>query len=304
MIKIKFLGTTASIPTRERNLPSIFLMFKGERILFDCGEGTQRQLMNLGLKFMKINRIFITHWHADHFAGILGLIQTMSLEGRKETLYVYGPKRTAEFLEQLLTIGYFTRNFRIDVTEMDDGFTIDGKGYKITAFKVAHKIPSMGYVLEEDPRIRADMKKAKKFGLETSPLIGKLKAGKTITFKGKEIKPGNIIDNLPGRKIVYTGDTKYDENVIRYAKDADLLIHDSTFASDKEEDTYDRGHSTAKDAATVAKKAKVKHLVLTHISRRYQDSKDNTSPKILLDEARMIFKNTTLAEDFMEFEIK
>ena len=303
MIKVKFLGTTASIPTRERNLPSIFVMFKGERMLFDCGEGTQRQLMDQGLKFMKINRIFITHWHADHFAGILGLIQTMSLEGRKEPLYVYGPKRTAEFLEQLLTIGYFGKSFNVEVTEMDDSFAIEGDGYKVTAFSVTHRIPSLGYVLEENPRIRANMEKAKKLGLSTGPYIGKLKAGKTITFKGKTIRPEDIIEHLPGRKIVYTGDTKYDPNVIKHAKDADLLIHDSTFASNKD-DVDEIGHSTAKDAATVAKKANVKLLVLTHISRRYQEGKDSTDPKILLDEAKKVFKNTILAHDFLEFEVK
>ena len=303
MIKVKFLGTTASIPTRERNLPSIFLMFKGERILFDCGEGTQRQLMDQGLKFMKINHIFITHWHADHFAGILGLIQTMSLEGRKETLHVYGPKRTNEFLEQLLTIGYFGRGFKIEITEMNDGFVIDGNGYKITAFEVTHRIPALGFVLEEDPRIRANMDKAKKFGLSTGPYIGKLKAGKTIEFNGQTVKPQDVIETIPGRKIAYTGDTKYDENVIKYAKDADLLIHDSTFASNKD-DVDEIGHSTSKDAATIAKKAKVKQLVLTHISRRYQESKGNTGPQILLDEAKAIFDNTILAHDFLEFEIK
>ncbi len=303
MIKLVFLGTSASIPTRERNLPSIFIMFKGERILFDCGEGTQRQLMDKGLKFMKINRIFITHWHADHFAGIMGLIQTMSLEGRKTPLYVYGPRKTSEFLEQLLTIGYFTRSFNIEIIEMNDGFVIEGDGYKVTSFEVTHRIPSLGYVLEENQRIRADMKKAEKLGLKTSPLIGKLKDGKTITFKGKKIAPEDIIEYLPGRKIAYTGDTKYDPNVIKYAKDADILIHDSTFASNK--DHIDEiGHSTAKDAATIAKKANVKHLVLTHISRRYQKGKDNTDPKILLDEAKKVFKNTTLAHDFLEYEVK
>ncbi|MCK5593639.1 MAG: ribonuclease Z [Candidatus Aenigmarchaeota archaeon] len=303
MIKVKFLGTTASIPTRERNLPSIFVMFKGERILFDCGEGTQRQLMDQGLKFMKIDHIFITHWHADHFGGILGLIQTMSLEGRTEPLNVYGPKRTTEFLEQLLTIGYFGRNFKVNITEMNDGFTVEGDGYKVTAFEVTHKVPALGYVLEEDPRIRANMTKAAKFGLKTGPYIGKLKAGKTIEFKGQTITPEDVIEHIPGRKIVYTGDTKYDTNTIKYAKDADLLIHDSTFASDKT-DADEIGHSTAKEAATVAKKADVKLLVLTHISRRYQEKKENTSPQVLLDEATEVFKNTILAYDSLEFEIK
>ncbi len=304
MIKIKILGTSASIPTKNRNLPSIFLMYKGERLLFDCGEGTQKELMINNLRFMKINKIFITHWHADHFSGMLGLIQTMSLEGRKNPLYVFGPKNTSKFLNQLLGVGYFNRTFDIIVKELEDSSAIKEKDYTITAFEVKHnRIPALGYAFQENKRLKADMKKAEKFGLKTGPLIGKLKNGETIIFGSKTIKPKDIIESITGRKIVYTGDTQYSENTIKYSKNADILIHDSTFASHKE-NMDEIGHSTASDAAIVARKATVKKLVLTHISRRYQKEKEHEDPKKLEDEARQIFKNSVLAEDGMEFILK
>ena len=146
MIKIVFLGTTSGVPTKKRSLPSIFMMYKKERMLFDCGEGTQRQLMIKNLKFMKINRIFITHWHADHFAGLMGLVQTMSLENRTEPLYIYGPERSKVFVEQLLTVGYFERGFKIKVKELNECDIVDCGDYYIKPFAVEHRIPALGYV--------------------------------------------------------------------------------------------------------------------------------------------------------------
>ncbi len=304
MIKVVFLGTSSGVPTRERNLPSIFLMYENERILFDCGEGTQRQLMSEKLKFMKINRIFISHWHADHFAGLLGLVQTMSLENRAEPLYVYGPRRTAEFVDRLLGVGYFARSFKVVAKDVDEGEEIKGTGFKVIPFRVEHRVPALGYVFKEDDRIRADMEEAAKFGLKTGPKIGALKAGKSVAINGKTVKPEDIIKTEPGKKIVYTGDTKYNENIVKFSKDADLLIADSTFGEEFVERAGDFRHSTSNDAAEAAKKAGVKQLVLTHISRRYQESEGNISPKTLEDSARKIFKNTILARDFLEIEVK
>ncbi len=254
------------------------------------------------LRFLKINKIFITHWHADHFAGLMGLIQTMSLENRKETLYIYGPPETAKFVKQLLTIGYFARRFKISVKDLEEEEVVEGENYKIYPFKVKHNIPAYGYVFEEDAKVRANMQKAKKFGLKTGPLIGKLKTGKTITFKGKTIKPSDILESFPGNKIVYTGDTKPIKRTVKHAKNADLLIHDATFSSKDQMDEI--GHSTSVQAAEIAKEANVKKLILTHISRRYQDKKKNISPKVLEMEAKKVFKNSILAKDFMELTIK
>ena len=302
MIKIVFLGTTSGVPTKKRNLPAIFLMYKDERMLFDCGEGTQRQLMEKNLKFMKIDRIFISHWHADHFAGLLGLVQTMSLENRSEPLCIYGPTRSKEFVEQLLNIGYFERGFEVKVTELDEGDVVDCGEYEIIPFRVEHRIPALGFVFNEKEKLSANMKKAAKFGLATSPLIGDLKEGKTIKHKGKIITPKDILETHKGIKIAYTGDTKYTENIVKFAKNADVLISDSTFSSDFEERAGDFKHSTSDQAAQIAKKAGVKKLVLTHISRRYQEK--NNSEKKLLDDAKKVFKNTILAKDFLEMTVK
>ncbi len=302
MIKIVFLGTTSGVPTKKRNLPAIFMMYKKERMLFDCGEGTQRQLMAKNLKFMKIDRIFISHWHADHFAGLLGLVQTMSLESRKEPLNIYGPKRSKEFVEQLLNIGYFERGFEVKVTELEEGDIVDCGEYEIIPFAVEHRIPALGFVFNEKEKLSANMKKAAKFGLATSPLIGDLKEGKTITYKGKTITPKDILEMHKGRKIVYTGDTKYTENIVKFAKNADVLISDSTFSSDFEERAGDFKHFTAKQAGQIAKKSGVKKLVLTHISRRYQEKNDGE--KNLLKDAKNVFKDTILAKDFLEMTVK
>jgi len=301
MIRIVFLGTTAAVPTRERNLSSIFLQFNEERLLFDCGEGTQRQLMIKNLKFMRISKIFISHWHADHFGGLLGLVQTMSLENRKEPLYIYGPRRTAEFVDRLLEVGYFARNFEVVAEDVDEGDVVKGDGYKVIPFRVKHRIPALGFVFQEDDRVRANMEKAAQFGLTTSPIIGKLKAGQTVTFKGRAIKPEDVIEIRPGKKVVYSGDTAFTENIIKFSQNADLLIHDCTFTDEFEEKAGDYRHGTPSKAGEAAAKANAKRLVLTHISRRYQSKEDQQR---IVTEAKKAFKETSLAEDFMEIIIK
>lgn len=303
MIKIVFLGTSSGVPTRERSLPSIFMMFEKERLLFDCGEGTQRQLMSEKLKFMKISRVFISHWHADHFAGLLGLVQTMSLENRKEPFYVYGPRRTSEFVERLLGVGYFARSFEVVAQDIDEGDEIKCGGFSVIPFRVEHRVPALGYVFKENDRIKANMEKAAAFGLKTGPKIGLLKAGKSVAIGGKTVKPEDVIEKEPGKKVVYTGDTIYNENVVKFSKSADILIADSTFGGEFEERAGAFRHSTAKQAAEAAKKAAVKLLILTHISRRYQNSEGNPA-KNLEESAREVFKNTVLAHDFFEIEVK
>lgn len=302
MIKIVFLGTSSGVPTRDRNLASVFMMYKDERLLFDCGEGTQRQLMNLRLKFMKIDRIFISHWHADHFAGILGLIQTMCLEGRKEPLYVYGPPDSKRFVEQLLTVGYYFRGFEVVVREVKEGDKVDCGDYDIVPFRVEHNVRALGYVFLEKERLSANMEKAAKFGLSTGPLIGKLKAGQDVVYNGKTVRPKDVIEAKSGRKVVYTGDTKYCENIVKFSKDADVLICDSTFSGDFVEKAGDYKHTTSSQAAEIAKKANVKKLFLTHISRRYQN--EDLGTEKLLDDARKVFKNSVLAHDFLEVRVK
>lgn len=300
MLRIVFLGTAASVPSRNRNLPAIYFEYDNDiRFLMDCGECCQKELMARNLKFMRINDVYITHWHADHFSGLMGLIQTMTLEGRKKVLNIYGPRRSKEFVDKLLSTGYYARRFKVEVHELRDGGVVDKGDYKIIAFEVDHRIPALGYVFQEKERLKANMEKAKKFGLRTGPLIGKLKRGEEITFRGQVIKPEDVIEKVKGIKVVYTGDTKYTENIIKYAKDADLLIAEST-TFEKYEEEVEWYHMTMKDAIEIAKKANVKKLILTHISRRYGEEEI----KKYLEKGRKEFKDLDIAHDGMEVKIK
>jgi len=304
MIEITFLGTSSGVPTKKRGLPAIHIdVLQKERLLFDCGEGTQRQMFLKGLNVMKIDRIFITHWHADHFAGLIGLIQTLSLEGRTKPLYIYGPFETKKFINSILDLGYFFRTFEIVVKELRDKERMDLGDYTIKAFKTEHRVHSIGFILETKGKLKVDTEKAKKIGMVKSPLFKDLKEGKEVVFKGKRIKPEDVLYKESGKKIVYTGDTRYFEGLVDIAKEADLLIMDSTFGEEHKQKAELTTHSTSVEAAKVAKKAKVKKLVLTHFSRRYEDRENHEEGK-LLKEAKKIFKNTIEAEDFLVLRIK
>jgi len=290
------IGTSSAVPTRKRGLPAHLINYDGERILLDCGEGTQRTLMKEKLGIMKINKIFVTHWHADHFSGLLGLIQTMEMEGRERPLYIYGPPRTEEFTHNILDTGYFQRTYDIFVEDVTEDDVIVGEGYQIHPFEVEHGINALGYVFKEDEQQKANKNKMKEFNLESSPKIGKLKQGEEINWKGEKIKPEQVIEKVKGRKVVYTGDTAKCENTIENSHKADLLIHESTCTHDKVEQR--KNHSSAKEAAEVAKKADVQKLILTHISRRYLQSEDE-----LVKEAEEVFENVELAEDGKKFKL-
>lgn len=301
MLKIKFLGTSAAIPTKDRNTPCIYFEYDYDvRFLMDVGEGCQKSLISNSLKFMRINHVFITHWHADHFAGLIGMIHTMALEGRNKPLHIYGPRRTKEFVDKITTLGYYARKFPVIGKDLKDGDVVEFEHFHIMAFEVEHRIPALGYVFQEKDKIRANMEKAKKFGLRTGPLIGKLKKGETITFKGQLIKPEDVIEVTPGLKVVYTGDTKYSEKIIEYAKDADLLIAESTL----DEKDYDESmfHLSNELSAEIAKASNVKKLVLTHISRRYTSKSDLM--KSFEEKAKRIFPNVVIAYDGMEITLK
>jgi len=296
-MKIWTVGTSSAVPSRERNLPANLISFQGERILFDCGEGTQKTLMQEKMGLMKISRVFISHWHADHFSGLLGLIQTMEMEGREKPLYIYGPPRTEEFTDRILDTGYFNRSYDIFVEDLVEGDEIVGEGYKVKPFEVEHGINAFGFTFQEDSHTKANKEKMKKLGLEESPKIGKLKKGETIEWEGKTIEPKEVVKEVPGRKIVYSGDTAKSQNTIDHSKNADLLIHEATCSHDIIKDR--KNHTSARQAAQIAKKAEAKKLALTHISRRYKGKSNE-----LLEEAREIFQETKMGEDGKEFEIK
>ena len=298
MLEIVMLGTGCGIPTRGRNHSSIWLRYEGESFLWDCGEGTQRQLLKADINFMKIDRIFITHWHADHWAGLIGLIQTMNLEKRRRPLYIYGPD-AERFVGDIMDLDYWGPRFNIipkDVPSVGDDISVvlKTKDYNITSTPVCHTVPAVGYSFQENDRINIDLKKAKSFGLKQSPMLGKLKTKGKIDYKGKTIILDDVSEVTKGIKVAYSGDTKPCKNLVKLSKGADVLIHDTTFVEDQE----NRMHTGAKDAAKVAKEAKVRNLVMTHFSRRYQDLRP------IENEAKTIFKNSIIAMDFMRFNIK
>ncbi|MFB6145331.1 MAG: ribonuclease Z [Candidatus Nanohaloarchaea archaeon] len=291
------IGTSSSVPTRERGLPANMINFNGERILFDCGEGTQRRIMMDKLGLMKISRIFISHWHADHFSGLLGLIQTLEMEGREKPLYIYGPPRTEEFTDRILDTGYFNRSYDIIVEDIVEGDVIVGEGYEVRPFEVEHGINAFGFVFQEDSKAKANKEKMKEYGLGSSPKIGDLKEGKTIEWEGETIKPEEVVEKMQGRKIVYSGDTAKCDNTVEKAEHADLLIHESTCLHEIIEER--KNHTSARQAAEIAEEADVKKLVLTHISRRYRGEEER-----LVEEAKKVFENTYLGSDGEQFSVK
>jgi len=300
MITITFLGTTAGMPTRERGHSAIALKRDGEVLLFDCGENTQRQLILANISPMKIDKIFLTHWHADHFAGLPGLIQSMSLRERKKPLYLYGPKHTKRFISELMGIGQFSSTFKIVTKDIkDEGIVCAEKGYTVYSLPAKHSVEALSYKFEEMPKPgKFDVKKAEFLGVEKKE-FKKLQDGKTVRTKQGKVRPDNVLG--PERKgicIVYSGDTGYNAKLVEFSKGADVLIHESTFGSEFKKKAGKIGHSTTIDAAKLAKEAKVKKLVLTHISARYTD------PKILLAEAQKLFSKTRIANDLMEVKVK
>ena len=299
MLRVIFLGTGGTLPTPDRNPSAIFINMQGDTMLFDCGEGTQQQMMRAKTG-MKLSSIFITHYHADHFLGVPGLIQTMSFNGRTEPLDIYGPKWTEEFVEFLIKLGYYRLGFDIIPHELEGGDVIDKEKYSIRAVETDHGIPSLGYVLEEKPRAgRFNREKAIKLGVPIGSMFSKLHKGETVAVDGREIHPEEVVGKQrPGRKLVYSGDTRPCENIEKESNNADLLIHDGTMAHDLHVWALETKHSTTKEAAQLAKNANVRNLILTHISSRYSE---NT--KQLLDDAKDVFQNVRIAKELMEIEI-
>ena len=300
MLRITFLGTGGSLPTRNRNPSAVMVNIEGELILFDCGEGTQQQMMRAKTGMMSLSSIFISHFHADHFLGIPGLIQTMSFLGRKDPLMIYGPEGTREFTELFKAFGYFNLKYEIRGIELKPGDFVEGEGYVVRALKTEHSIPSLGYTLVENPRPgRFNRERAVELGVPPGPLFAKLQKGNPVEVDGRLVRPEEVMGiPRPGRKIVYTGDTRPCEAVLEASMDADLLIHDGSFADEMADWAEESMHSTAGEVAALAKEAGVRKLVLTHISSRYTD---DVEP--ILKDSKKVFENVIVAEDLMELEI-
>jgi len=300
-VKIIFLGTSGSIPTTERGLPSIALQHERELLLFDCAEGTQRQMVKAKLSPLKIDAIFITHLHGDHFLGLAGLVQTMSLMGRERKLEVYCPRGEGERIESYLQIPHYTLTFEVAVRELEPGEELKRRKYRILTSDVEHSVPSLAYALVENKRPgKFYPEKAVALGVKPGPDFSRLKSGESIRLRdGSVVKSEQVTGpSRAGRKIVYAGDTRPCKSIIELARDADVLIHDCTLSDELADKAAENAHSIPSEAAEVAKQANVKQLVLLHVSPRYKDD------SILLKQAQRIFPNTVVARDLMELDVK
>lgn len=300
MLKIVFLGTAGSFPTPGRNPSCVFVNREGELLLFDCGEGAQRQMMIARCGMRKISSIFITHLHADHILGVPGLLQTLSFNGRREPLAIYGPVGIRGVVEMFTALAQYNLGFEIGAVEVKGGDVIRREGYRVEVFDTVHSLPSVGYALVEDERPgRFNRERAIALGVPPGPLFRRLHSGEPVEVKGRLVYPEEVVGPARrGRKIVYTGDTRPCSGVVMAAKGADVLIHDGSLADDLHDWAVETKHSTAGEAAGVARSAGVNRLVLTHISARYSEDAG-----VLLECARRVFKNTVVAHDFLEFEV-
>jgi ribonuclease Z len=300
-IRLVFLGTSAAVPTLSRGLPAIILQGSNEQWIFDCGENVQRQMMATKCSFHKRTKIFLTHLHGDHVLGLPGLLQTMALLDRKETIQIYGPAGLKDFLVNCQQTLKFELTYQVEINELvKSGVIVDEEKYFVETIKSNHTIESYSYSFEEKPRPgKFFPEKAIALDIPEGELWSKLQKGETVTLSGNNIiKSDDVMGpNRQGRKIVYTGDTKPYEDFANFAKYADVIIHDCTYDDTLTEKAEVTGHSTPTQAAKQAKNANAKMLVLTHVSARYSDT------KLLLEQAKKVFENTILSEDLLVLEL-
>lgn len=306
MLTLTFLGTSAARPTIERNVSSLALVREGETLLFDCGEGTQRQMMRYGVSFA-LNDIFFTHFHGDHFLGVIGLIRTLGLQGHEGSLRLWGPRGAKQVLRTAMLLGVERVPFEVQIEEVKPGDIIgeDGRGkregYGIHVFGTEHGGGSVGYALVEHQRYgRFDPDKARALGIPEGPLWGKLQRGEPVVLAdGRQLIADSVVGpRRAGRKVVITGDTRPCASVVDAATGADLLVHEATFGEEEKERAKETMHSTARDAAQVALAARVRKLVLNHLSARYSITAEE-----LVKEAREVFPDAVAARDGMTVEV-
>ena len=298
-LDVVFLGTAASAPTAQRSPAAVLVRRGGERLLFDCGEGTQRQLQRSTVGLPDIEEIFLTHYHADHFLGLPGMLKTFALRGRDETpLTVYGPRGLRELFKQLQPfLGRLP--YPMSLVELEPGETVPRSEYTIEPFAADHGVAALGYALVEPERPgRFDVAIADELGVPAGPARGRLQAGKDVELPdGRTVTPAEVLgEPRPGRRIVISGDTSPSPTVVQAAHGADLLVHEASFLADEAGRARETNHSTAAEAAEVARLAQVRLLALTHVSPRY------FGPE-LAEEARAVFANTVVPRDFDVIEV-
>lgn len=291
-IRVTFLGTSAGMPTRARNVASVAVTMDGRVLLFDCGEGTQHQLMRSAVRFGAIDAIFLTHLHGDHLFGLPGLLSSMSLNAREKPLALYGPAGIAAFMRSL---PLYHTSFEVEIHEIADHRVRRADGYTVDAAPLLHSAPCFAFRIVEDDRPgEFDVARAAALGLTPGPAYGRLQRGEAVG----DVEPSDVLGpSRPGRRIVYCTDTRPCDAAVELARGADLLIHEATYGSDMAAEAVERFHATAVEAATVARDAGVAQLILTHISPRYTDA------TVLLEEARAVFAATELASDLAVFEV-
>jgi len=288
------------MPTKDRNLPSVVVRRENEVLMFDCGEGTQKQMVLSKIGFNKKMKIFITHMHGDHVLGLPGMLQSMSLLGRSKELDVYGPQGIRDFVESVNRTVQFQLVFPLRIREVGPGTVLDDAYYEIKAASANHVVPCLSYGLVEKPKPgRFNPKRAQTLGVPKGPLWKKLQLGQDVKIRGRIVKSSDVVGSpRPGAKLVYAVDTRPCSAVRRLAVNADLLIHDGSFDDSMRDKAKEYGHSTASEAASLGRQAKVKQLVLMHISAMY------SNPRVLLRQARRIHRRTAIASDLMITEVK
>jgi ribonuclease Z len=301
LLRLTFLGTSAAQPTLHRNLSGLAVKADADLLLFDCGEGSQRQMVRYGTGFT-VDAVFFTHFHADHYLGIIGFLRTLGMMGRTEPMRMYGPPPAKRLLHQAVHLGLESLAFPIEIHEVKDGDVVRRGGYAVHAVGVDHRINALAYALVEDDRPgRFNLEKARELGVPEGPSFGKLQKGEPVALAdGRTVKPEDVLGTpRSGRRLVISGDTRPCASVVRAAKDADLLVHESTFSDDEQERALETRHSTAREAARVAREAGARRLVLTHLSSRH-----DTEPARLLAQAREEYKGPVeVAYDGLSVEL-
>jgi ribonuclease Z len=299
-LSLTFLGTSAAVPTAARNLSGLFLKRGGDAFLVDCGEGTQRQMIRFGTGF-SLRAVLFTHFHADHYLGIIGMLRTFAMQNVPGPLTLYGPRPAAALLPQALHLGIEQLGYPLEIVELAPGEALRGDGYRIEAFATHHRAPSLGYALVEDARPgKFDLERAGALGVAAGPLFGRLQRGEAVTLPGgRTVRPEDVLGPpRPGRRVVVSGDTRPCETTTAAAEGADLLVHESTFGDEEAARAVETTHSTAREAARVAREAGARRLVMTHLSNRY-----DTDPGTLLRQAQVEHEASEVAEDGLTVDV-
>lgn len=306
-MQITFLGTSSGVPTRSRNVSSVAVRLpqRAELWLFDCGEGTQHQILRSDLKISQLSRIFVTHMHGDHIFGLMGLLASCGLAGNVEKIDIYGPSGLNEYLQAASRYSYTHFSYPIKVHTVQPGVIYEDDEFTVTCGLLHHRITAFGYrVAEKDRSGRFDIEKAKALEIPAGPIYGQLKRKETVTLEdGRVINGAELCGPTEiGRKIAYCTDTVYCDSAVQLAKDADVLIHEATFAHQDAKMAFQRLHSTTTMAAQTAYGAGVRKLIMTHFSPRYAPG-NSIELKDLLKEAKAIFPQTIMAHDFMVYDV-